>query len=167
MSGDMVNKIIFFVVVCLVQVLILSHVHLFGVATPFFYVYMLLLFRRGYPLWSMMLWCFFMGLVVDMFSNTPGMASFCMTLMAVCQPRLLDLFVPRESGEEIEPTVKTLGTTKFAWYTTLVTFAYCVCFFTLEMFSFFDILHWIGCVVGSTLLTVVLIMVIENVRRGR
>lgn len=42
---------------------------------------------------------------------------------------------------------------------------FCIVFFTLEMFSFFNILFWLECVGGSTILTYLLILAIENVRR--
>ena len=36
----------------LVQALFLNHIHIFGVATPLLYVYLPLLFQRGYPRWA-------------------------------------------------------------------------------------------------------------------
>jgi rod shape-determining protein mreD len=33
------------------------------------------------------------------------------------------------------------------------------------MFSFFNVLEWLECVIGSSLLTLILILVVENVRR--
>ena len=40
-------------------------------------------------------------------------------------------------------------------------------FFTLEMFSFFNFLKWLECVLGSTVLTVALIMAVDSLRRIR
>jgi hypothetical protein len=45
-------------------------------------------------------------------------------------------------------------------------FIFCLLFFTLEMFSFFNWLYWLECVVGSTVLVTLLIVVMESVRRA-
>jgi len=44
-----------FVVFCLLQVMILNHIHLFGFITPLFYVYFLLSFEYNYPRWGILL----------------------------------------------------------------------------------------------------------------
>ena len=41
---------------------------------------------------------------------------------------------------------------------------YCVSFFTLETFNFFNWLQWLECVAGSTVLSAILILAIENFR---
>ena len=84
-----------FLVFLLVQVLVLNHVHLFDSATPLLYIYMVLLFPRNYPKWGMLVWAFAMGLGVDMFSNTPGVAAASLTLVALLRPYLLELFIQR------------------------------------------------------------------------
>ena len=71
-----------FLVFLLVQVLVLNQVHLFDSATPLLYIYMVLLFPRNYPKWGMLAWAFAMGLGVDMFSNTPGVAAAACGLVA-------------------------------------------------------------------------------------
>jgi hypothetical protein len=43
---------------------------------------------------------------------------------------------------------------------------YCLAYFTLETFNFFNWIQWLMSIGGSTILTVVLILVIENIRRG-
>ena len=60
--------------------------------------------------------------------------------------------------------MKMLGVAKFSYYTLLSVTLYCLVFFTLESFNFFNWPQWLACVVGSTLLTTVLVIVIENLR---
>ena len=74
MTTDVINRIVGFVVLCLVQALVLNHIHIFGFATPLLYVYMVLQFRRNYPKWGILLWSFLLGMVIDTFSNTPGVS---------------------------------------------------------------------------------------------
>ena len=47
----------------------------------------------------------------------------------------------------------------------VLVFVHCLLFFTLESFGFFNWLQWLFNIVGSTLLTLVVLMAIESVRQ--
>ena len=162
---DEIRRIALFLVFALAQVLVLNHIHLFGCATPLLYVYFIILFPRNYARWALLLWAFAMGLTVDIFSNTPGMASASLTLTALIHPYFLSLFVNREAADNLQPGIHTLGPVKFAYFAAVLILIHCLCFFTLEAFSFFNGLRWLGCVAGSFLLTFVLTYVIDNLRK--
>lgn len=165
MSIDQVKRIALFVVLLVVQGLVLNHIHLFDCATPLLYIILVLHFRRNQSRWSALLWSFAMGLCVDVFANTPGVAAASMTLMGLVQPYLFELFVPRDSAEDLLPSPRAIGVTAYFWYAFVMVFAYCLVFFTLETFNFFNWLQWLECIGGSTLLTYVLVMVLENFRK--
>lgn len=162
MNFELIKHIILFVLLLLGQALVCNHIHLFDCATPFLYVYFVLMFRINYPRWGILAWAFVMGLGVDVFSNTPGVAAASMTLLGFVQPSLAQLFVPRDSQENLAPSVETFGESKFVWYTVFSVFLYCIVFYTLEAFNLFNWLYWLGCIFGSTLLTVLLILGIEH-----
>ena len=149
----------------LVQVLVLNHIHLFNCITPLLYVYVALLFRRNYPRWGILVWCFLTGLTTDIFTNTPGVAAASMTLAGLLQPYLLELFVRHDEDQTLSPSMKEMGPGKFLWYAIILVFIYCFCFFTLEMFTHFDGVLWISSIAGSFALTFILILVLENLRR--
>ena len=153
-----------FIILLLVQGLVCNHIHLFRCATPLLYIMFTLQFRRNHPRWSILVWNFALGLCVDIFANTPGVAAGSMTAIGLLQPYLLALFVPRDSADDLLPSMRTLGGSYF-WYVLIMVVAYCLLFFTLETFSFFNPVQWIECVVGSSALTFVLIMVLENLRK--
>ncbi|MBO6033986.1 MAG: rod shape-determining protein MreD [Prevotella sp.] len=165
MSVDFFKRLGWFFVLCLVQVLILNHIHLFDVAIPLLYVYFTITFQRSTPKWMILLWSFALGLAIDVFSNTPGLASGSMTLIAVIQPYLLEIFVPRDSAENLEVSISTLGFSKFLVFCVILLVVYCLVFFALEAFSFFNWQYWLMCAGASLLLTLALIMAIESVRR--
>ena len=164
MSVEFFKRLGWFVVLCLVQVLILNHIHLFDVAIPLLYVYFTITFQRGTPKWMILLWSFALGLAIDVFSNTPGLASGSLTLIAVIQPYLLELFVPRDSSENLEVSVSALGLSKFVIFTAVLLVVYSLVFFALEAFSFYNWQYWLACAGASSLLTFVLMMAIESVR---
>jgi rod shape-determining protein MreD len=159
-----VERLVVFVVLLVVQVLILNHICLFQVATPLLYVFFPITFRRGTPKWMILLWSFGLGLMVDMFSNTPGLATGCLTLIGFIQPYLLEPLVPRDSAENLKTSVATLGVSKFATLCTILVALYCLLFFALESFTFFSWQLWLLRAGGSALLTLVLVFAVESIR---
>ena len=140
MALVLLHRVTMFLILLAAQVLILNHVHLLDVAMPLLYIYFAITFRRGFPRWIILLSCFFMGLIVDMFSSTPGLAAGTMTLVGFIQP----------GG--------------FAFLSGVITTLYCLVFFTLEAFSFFEWFVWLERIIASSLLTWILILAIESVR---
>lgn len=167
MNIELIKNLTAFVVLLLAQVLVLGHIHLFDCATPLLFVYFALRTRRGVPRWATLLWSFLLGLAVDMFTNTPGVAAASMTLVAFVQPYLLELFVSRDSAEDLLPSVSALGVGKYAAYSLILIFLFCLTFFSLEAFNFYNWPQWLACVGGSTTLTYVLVFAVDNLRGGR
>ncbi len=167
MNIDFLRRLLLFVVLLLAQALVLNHIHLFGYATPLLYVYFIISFNRNYPKSGILVWSFLLGLSVDVFSNTPGVATGAMTMVALLQPYVLELFIQRDSDEDLQPAIFSLGFSRYLYYSTLLTLIYCLLFFTLETFNFFNWKQWALSVGGSTLLSVILILVVDNLRKNR
>lgn len=165
MLMDILKRLLLIFLFAMAHVLVLYRIHVFQVATPFLYVYFALLFPRNYPRWSMLLWCFLMGLVIDMFSNTPGVASASMTLVGALQPVFLTYFLPRDAEDNMPVSAAMLGLGKYVVLVVALTFVYCLMYFTLESFSFFDWVYWIESIFGTTLLTSALILAFEGFRK--
>jgi rod shape-determining protein MreD len=158
---DLVKRTILFFAFVLIQAVILGRIHLFGVATPLLYVYFVTMFPRNYPKWAILLWSFLMGLLVDTSTNTPGLATASLTLIAVIQPYFVELFAPRDSVDNLEPSLATLDPLKYSYYVIALVLLYCLVFYSLEMFNFFNLIHWALCVGGSTVITLALIFTFE------
>ena len=145
----------------LAQVLVFGRIHLFHYATPLFYVYFVAMFPRNHEKWAILVWSFLLGLCVDIFSNTPGLAAASLTVIAAIQPYYLELYVPRDSADNLKPSMKTLGPVKFAYYIVPIVLVYCLLFYSLEMLTFFNAFYWLMCVVGSAIITLLLIFTLE------
>ena len=76
------------------------------------------------------------------------------------------LFVQRDSPDDLQPSMNTLGVGNFIYYTIIVVLLYCTVFLTFETFNFFNWIQWLEGVGGSTAITVAIILVIENLRKG-
>lgn len=165
MPIDFLKRVLLFVALCMAQVLVLNRIHLFDCATPLLYVLFVLFFERNYPKWAILLWSFVLGLVLDMFSNTPGITAASLTLLGAVQPYFLELFIQRDAPDDIRPSIETIGAPKFVFYVITMVLLYCTVLFTLETFSFFNWLQWVKSIGGSAVITVVLILTFESVRK--
>ena len=163
----LVSRLAMFVALLLAQVLVLNHLWLMNVATPLLYVYFAITFPRNTEKGEVLVWCFILGLLVDIFSNTPGLAAGSLTLIGMIQTYLVELFVPRDSAENLEVSAATLGWGKFSMLSGILILIYCLLFFILEAFNFFDWQLWLLRAVCSAALTLGLMLAIESLRSKR
>ena len=112
-----------------------------------------------------MLQAFALGLMVDVFCNTPGVNAGASVLLAFTRARLLRMFMPREEYENFEPGIRTMGVWPFLRYAFVAVLLHHSALFMLEAFSLAHIGHLLLRVLCSTLLTVMLVMSIELVRQ--
>lgn len=166
MTTDIFKAIGFGILILLFQVIVLNNIHLFGCATPLLFVYVILNTPRNAPRWAPLVTGFLLGLTSDIFANTPGVAAASMTLVGFLQPMYLQLFLNRESPENLSPALHEFGFTKYLSYSFPLVLLFIVMFFTLEYFTFFNLQQWVLYVVGSTVLTYVIILTIEMIRKG-
>ena len=159
------HKIGWFIGLVLLQVLILNNVHIAGYATPFLYIYLILKFESDVPRNVLMLWAFFLGLTIDILSDTPGMNAAATVMLAFLRPVFLRLFVPRDTLDGLVPAVHTMGVASFLKYLIVSVFVHHGMLLTIEFFSFAHIGTLLLRIVASTLLTVTCIMAIEGIRK--
>ena len=148
----------------LLQVLILNNVHIAGYATPFLYVYLILKFESDTSRNVLMLWAFFLGLAIDIFSDTPGMNAAATVFLAFLRPVLLRLFVPRDTVDSIVPAVRTMGISPFLKYLSFSVLAHHAVLLSIEFFSF---AHLLLRILSSSVLTVACVMAVEGIRKKR
>lgn len=159
------HKIGWFIGLVLLQVLILNNVHIAGYATPFLYIYLILKFESDTPRNALMLWAFFLGLAVDVFSDTPGMNAAATVLLAFLRPTFLRLFVPRDTLDTLVPAIRTMGILPFLKYLVVSVLIHHGLLLTLGFFSFAHIGTLLLRIAASTLLTVTCIMAVEGIRK--
>ena len=161
------NRIVWFIGLALVQVLFLKNICLFGLSTPFIYVYLLLTLDKDINHNALMVIAFLLGLTVDIFSNTPGVNAGASVLIAFMRPAVLELFSPRGEYENFEPGIYTLGFWAFVRYALALVLIHHTALFLLETFSFANIEYLLLRILCSALLTIMLVVAIEFVRHKR
>lgn len=159
------HKIGWFVGLVLLQVLILNNIDIAGYATPFLYIYLIVKFESDTPRNTLMLWAFFLGLAVDVFSDTPGMNAAASVLLAFMRPLLLRLFIPRDTLDVLAPAVHSMGVSPFLKYLIASILVHHGMLLTLEFFSFAHLGTLLLRILASTLLSVACLMAVEGVKK--
>ena len=167
MNYELIQLPLLFVILWALQVFVFNHLQLFGCAMPMFYIYFVIIMKKGMAKWAKMVWAFALGLLLDTFSNTPGVTAAAMTLAAMVQPYMLDLFMIREGEDDITPSMSTIGMKPFVNYTLVMVTIFCTTYYTLEMFSFLNLLQWLECVVGSSIITILLILAVDSMKNKK
>lgn len=164
---DIGNRLLWSVLLLLLQGLLFNHIHLFGYVTPMIYVYVLFLLPAQSNRITWLLWGFTVGLLSDFFTHTPGLGAASMTCAAMFAPGILRLFSPKDQVDDFVPGYRTLGQWKYVWYVSFVVMLHQASYLLLEMFSFFHAVDMLYTFLGSSFLTVLLICLLEKLRATR
>lgn len=168
MAISYLYKAVWLVVLVLLQGLVLNNLHIAGYATSFLYVVLILQFENDVKPSNLMLWAFAVGLLVDVFSDTPGMNAAASVLIAFLRPTLLRLFVPRDVQETLVLSMHSMGVGAFLKYIVSAVFIHHTALFLLEFFSLAHPLDLLLRILSSTILTTVCIWALELFRqRGK
>lgn len=159
------SYIIYIVIFTILQALFFGNVQLFGVAVPLFYVYIILMLQRDMKRWMQLLLPFIMGMMVDIFENTPGLAMTAMTTVGFLQHYLLEMLLDREDAIDMKPSISTMGFGRYFLYSFILTLIYCCIYFLLEAFSFNDWLTMLKSIGASLAITMIFVLVIDALRK--
>lgn len=108
-----------------------------------------------------MCWAFFCGLILDAFSNTPGVAAGAMTATAFIQYPLLHAIAPKDAVEDAVPSIKLFGKYSYISYIAILMAVHHFMYFLLEAFSFFNATNLLLRFLGSYILSILLALSIE------
>ena len=154
------RNILRFIFLILLQVWVLNNIQFSGYINPYVYVLFILLLPFETPAWLVLFISFFLGLSVDMFSNTIGMHASASVFMAFVRPYILQSIAPRD-GYEINtfPRVFYYGLNWFFKYTIILVFVHHLFLFTVEVFSITSYYLVLWRTVLSILFTTIIIII--------
>lgn len=157
------HRSLWFIGLVLLQVLVLNNVHIAGYATPFLYIYLLLVLPSTTPRIQLMFWAFGLGLAVDILSDTPGMNAAASTLLAFIRGWLLGPNLQRDTVESITPGVQAMGRIPFLRYAAPAVALHHAALLALEYLSLAHPWALLLRLLLSTALTLVCVMAIESI----
>jgi rod shape-determining protein MreD len=151
--------LVVFVVSVLLQVLIFNNLLIARFISPFFYILFILLLPFNTPRSLLLILSFFLGLTIDMFTNTPGVHASASLLIGFMRPAILDLISSRETLESVsDPRIENMGFQWFLGYTTFMVLIHHLFLFFIEAFTLEGFLITLLRVVLSSVLSIVLIV---------
>ena len=162
-SVPFIRRLLTLFLLTALQVLFLNRICLFGYVTPLFYIWMIARFDSSMSRTAILTWSFTLGLLIDMFSATPGLNAASATLLAMFQPGLVKLFVPLDRHDVIVPGFISMGGRQFVGYLLLLTLLHHTVYFILRSIPLGDWSVLALKVVFSSLLTFILMLVAERV----
>jgi rod shape-determining protein MreD len=168
--NNILKNSIRFVLFLLIQIIILNEVPpLHQFITPYLYFIFLLWLPFGTSRLTLTVSGFLLGYCLDVFTNTPGLHAAAAALIGYVRPTILNLLLAQETSEEInkEPSVGTMGWGPYLIYALLLTFIHHFYLVLLEWLQFGSFSYFIGKVFATTIMSVILILLVELIMNRR
>lgn len=153
-----------FVLFLMVQIIILNEVPpLHRFITPYCYFLFILWLPFGTNRITLTILGFLLGYCLDVFTNTPGLHAAAATLIGFIRPSVLNFLLAQETSEEInkEPSVATMGWGPYIVYAMVITFIHHFYLVLLEWLQFGSFGYFIGKVLATSLMSMLLILLVE------
>lgn len=168
----MINSVLRFVVIftllILLQVLLFNNIQFSGYVNPYVYLMFILLLPFEIPPWLLLLLSFATGMLIDLFSGSPGMHSSATLLTGFVRPYVLRIISPRDGYEaSLNPSMLVYGFKWFFFYTLIMVLVHHTTLFYLEVFSFIDFFRTLLRVLLSSVFSITFILLFEFYRRGK
>lgn len=153
-----------FFMLAVLQVLFLNNVQLSGYLNPYVYILFVMLLPAKMPKAMVLGLAFIMGFTMDVFTDSYGIHTAATVLLAYIRPSVLSI-VSIKGGEDLEAiSIKQLRFGRFFTYTGILCLTHHFTLFYLEAFRWSEFLDTFGRAFLSTLLSLLLILIIESMR---
>jgi len=162
--SPLVKNIIRYFLFILVQVFVLHQVPpLHKFITPYIYYLFILWLPFSIGRGSLMLVAFLFGLSLDYFLDTPGLHAAACVLIAYVRPFLINLLIRQEGSEMTyaSPSITSMGWAPYLTYALVLTFLHHFYLMLLEYMEVGNFLLFIGKVIASTGVSLLLIFIAE------
>ena len=151
----------------LLQILLLDRICLFHLVTPVVIMYFVLILDSDISPAQRMLWGFAMGLVSDLFVNTPGVQASSLTLLAYLQPSILRLYVTFDRRTKFEPGLALMDFGPYVLYLTTGALLFNCAAVLLRTSSSSPIMEIVLRIADGTVLSLILMVLIELLMREK
>lgn len=156
------QNIIRFILLILVQVLVLNNIQFLGFINPYIYILFILSLPVRLPRWVSLLLAFALGLIIDIFSNTPGMHAFASVMVAFFRNNIINLFITIDEGNNPTPSYYTFSVGTYVKYVVFMVLIHHTTLFFLEAFSFVHFWLMLAKIILSSLVTILIILGVQS-----
>ena len=144
----------------LLQVLVLNQILFSAYINPFLYILLIISLPFKTPKWFLLIYAFFLGFVIDLFSSSLGFHSTASVLIAFIKPIISKIAIPHNIlGEMDEISLQKIGLKAYTTFSFLLILIHNSCLFILEHLNFnFTIFSK---VIASSVITLVIILITQ------
>ncbi len=168
MNSNLLSYLVSLVLLLALQILVLNNIQISGFLNPFLYIYLIIVLPVSFPRIGVLFMGFGLGLALDVFHQTLGMHAVATTFLAYCRPFILQYMAPRDGYEFSRvPGIRDMGYLWFGTYAAIMVFLHHFMLFFIEAFRLSGFWFTLGKVIGSTLLTFLLVLVVQLLFSGR
>ena len=159
MISQIIRYGISFFALFIVQIFVLNQIEFAGYIRPYLYVLFLLLLPIETRGWLMLLIGFITGMLIDAFTQTPGMNTSACLVLVFSRQYLLKIIAPREGYETGQlPRPEFFGWKWFLIYSSILVGIHHIWLFYAEVFHFKYFFSTLFRAIFSTVFTEVLIL---------
>ena len=156
-----------FIVLILIQVFVLNNIRFSGFINPYIYILFILLLPVRFPRWASLILGFITGLIIDSFTNTPGVHAFATVLLAYLRNPVINAFLSVEEGANPVPGFYSFGVAAFVKYVITLVIVHHTAFFFLETFTFHDAGSTLIRIVLNSAVTIIILFGIQSFKRSK
>jgi rod shape-determining protein MreD len=168
MINSILRYVLIFILLIMLQILLFNNIQFSGYVNPYVYILFILLLPVEIPSWLLLVISFTTGLIIDLFSGTPGMHSSATLIAGFSRPYILRVISPRDGYEAgASPSMSAYGFRWFLSYTLLIVLIHHTTLFYLEVFRFSEFFRTMLRVILSSLFSIAFILLIEFYRRDK
>ncbi|MCL2414135.1 MAG: rod shape-determining protein MreD [Bacteroidales bacterium] len=158
MSPIVTKNILRFAALLFLQVLVIDHIQISSMVTPFIYILAIIMLPFNTPRWLLLFSAFVLGFLVDIFSGTMGLNMSATLTIAFVRPYVLNLIsFGRDYEDEEAPNMKNLGVDWFVAYVSIMIVIHHSAIFFLEVFRLSELGTTFLRIIYSSLATFVLV----------
>lgn len=150
MYNTLIRNIFRFLILFIMQILVFDNIRFGNYIHPNIYVLFIMLLPFAVSRTQLILYGFLMGMMIDIFSGTPGLNAAATVFMAFFRPNIINLTSRKSDVEDKNaPTITEMGLQWFAIYGILLLLLHNLVLFWLEAFS----IKLLGVVILETLIS--------------
>ncbi len=126
-----------FILLVVIQLFILNNINLGGMVNPYLFVLFILKLPFNTPKYLLLFSAFTLGLLLDIFTSTPGINAATCVFAAFSRPFVIALISSKRSFESgIQPSVRDMGLGWYLAYSGIIVSLHHFSFFFMEIFRF-------------------------------
>lgn len=158
MNSTIIQNIVLFFLLVLLQVLVLNNINLFNYLNPYLYILFIFIFPLRKERSPFLILSFLLGLCIDFFSNSGGINAAATLFIAYFRLPILSRVLNKSELDYNSFKLKNLPLNKLLSYLFIMTFIHHFIMYSLEYFSFSNFSKIITTTFLSTLFTVLILV---------